>query len=144
MSCTVKLHHGQRRRDPFESICFFPSVVCVNIPDGLISFSFMTSDLRTDLLMSGIEWHLCIRIVPNRFNKMKIEISSISSSEMTFESLETISGPISWFECSIRVSGTPLARFHSYFQNPSWKFMVSSSLCPLKYSLDRIDNFHLG
>ena len=68
---------------------------------------------------------------------MKIEISSISS-ETIFESLETISGPISWFECSIRVLGTQLARFHSYFQNPSRKFMTSSRLCPLKYPLDHM------
>ena len=77
------------------------------------------------------------RISLNRFDKMKIEISSISS-ETIFESLETISGPISWFECSIRVLGTQLARFHSYFQNPSRKFMTSSRLCPLKYPLDHM------
>ena len=68
---------------------------------------------------------------------MKIEISSISS-ETIFESLETVSGPISWFECSIRVLETQLARFHSYFQNPSRKFMTSSRLCPLKYPLDHM------
>ena len=68
---------------------------------------------------------------------MKIEISSISS-ETIFESLETISGPFSWFECSIHVLGTQLARFHSYFQNPSRKFMTSSRLCPLKYPLDHM------
>ena len=93
---------------------------------------------QNDILMFfsfGPENFLSIPL--NRFDKMKIEISSISS-ETIFESLETISGPISWFECSIRVLGTQLARFHSYFQNPSRKFITSSRLCPLKYPLDHM------
>ena len=38
--------------------------------------------------------------------RLKSQVYLHPGSEPTFESLETISGPISWFECSIRVPGT--------------------------------------
>ena len=70
---------------------------------------------------------------------LKSQVYLRPGSETTFESLETISGPISWFECSIRVSGTQWARFHSYFQNLSRKIMDSSLFCRSRqYSLDHM------
>ena len=53
---------------------------------------------------------------------------SRKSSGTTFEPTGTISGPMSWSEPSIHVSGTPFDRFRGYFQNLSQKSCGIESL----------------